>query len=171
MELTDLLPLDKWVELEKEIVGKSGLSASVFNVDGVRITDYKTWSNKLCPEIKGNAKGQTFICAAAHQNISTMAMQSRAPVIEECDAGLVKIVVPIFVGEEFLGGAGGCGLMGEEGEAETFLINQITGIDDAELAALAKDIGVIKDSDAEAVAEFIRKKIETIVADFENKRA
>ena len=170
MKLTDLLPLEAWVELEKEIAEKSGLSASVFDIDGIRITDHKNWSNKLCPVVKANEKGQTFICAAAHQNISTMAMQSREPVIEECDAGLTKIVVPIFAHGEFLGGAGGCGLLGEEGEVETFLIGQVTGIGEEELEALSEGIGVIKERDAEATAKFIQERIRKIVSDYEEGR-
>ena len=33
MELTDLLPLEKWKELEKEITRRSGLDANIFNIN------------------------------------------------------------------------------------------------------------------------------------------
>jgi len=87
MKLTDILPVEKWVELEKDINERFGLNASVFDREGVRITDFKKWANKLCPVVKGNKKGQTYICAAAHQNIAGQAKQTRKPVIGECDAG------------------------------------------------------------------------------------
>ena len=41
MKLTDLLPIEKWVELEKEIYEKSGLDVNVFDPDGYRITAFK----------------------------------------------------------------------------------------------------------------------------------
>ena len=108
MDLTDLFPLDKWVELEKEINRRSGLNATVFDSNGTRITDFKKWSNSLCPLIKANEKGQTFICSSAHQNIAAVAKKTRKPVVKECDAGMAKIVVPVFVHDEFLGCVGGC---------------------------------------------------------------
>ena len=39
MKLVDILPIEKWVEIEKEINRQSGLNAAVYDVAGVRITD------------------------------------------------------------------------------------------------------------------------------------
>ena len=111
MGLTDLAPLEAWAQIEKESFKKFNLQSSVFNTDGIRITDIKNWANKICPEIKSTDKGQSFICATAHMNLANQARQTKKPVIEECDAGLVKIVIPIFIDDEFLGAAGGCGLL------------------------------------------------------------
>jgi len=120
MELTDLLPLEKWKELEKEITRTSGLDANIFNIDGIRITDYKNWANKLCPAIKATDKGQSYICAVAHMNLSAQAKQTQKSLVEECDAGLVKIIVPIFVKDEFLGAVGACGFLLDNGEVDLF---------------------------------------------------
>ena len=43
MKLTDVLPLEKWIELEKEINRRSGLNASVFDINGIRISDFQKW--------------------------------------------------------------------------------------------------------------------------------
>ena len=96
MKLTDIASLNRWLGLEQKINERSGLNASVFNVDGVRITDFKRWANKLCPLIKADEKGQNYICAVAHQNIAAQARRTRKPVIAECDAGLMKLVAPII---------------------------------------------------------------------------
>jgi len=45
MKLLDILAVEKWVELEKEINERSGLNATVFGVGGIRITDFKEWVN------------------------------------------------------------------------------------------------------------------------------
>ena len=126
MKLIDILPVEKWIELEKEINRRSGLNASIFYADGISITDFKKWANKLCPVIKTIEKGQNFICSIAHQNTANQAKKTRKPVTVECDAGLVKVVVPIFVYNEFLGVAGGCGLMLSDGEVDSYLINKTT---------------------------------------------
>jgi len=121
MKLTDILPVKKWEALEKEINKRFDLNAPVFDKDGIRITDFKKWVNNLCPVIKANKRGQSFICAVAHQNIAAEAEKTKQPVIGECDAGFVKIAVPIFVGDEFLGVAGGCGRINHGNRVEFFL--------------------------------------------------
>lgn len=169
MKLNDILPLEKWIDLEKEIHRRSGLNASVFDADGARITDFQKWANRLCPVIKSNKNGQSFICATAHLNISEQAKRTRKCVIEECDAGLVKMAVPIFVGEEFLGVAGGCGLKQKGGEVEGFLINKTTGIGVKEIENLSKDIGIITGARLKSVIKYIEEEINWIKHDFEEQ--
>ncbi len=164
MKLTDLLPLEKWVELEEEIHTRSGLESNVFNTDGIRITDNKVWVNRLCPAIKATDKGQAFICAVAHMNLANQAKDEQRAVIEECDAGLMKIVVPIFVDGEFIGAVGACGLLPADGEVDAFLVNKITEIDEETVEALCEDLAVIEKNSAEEVAQFIWERIERIVS-------
>ena len=161
MKLTDILPLNRWIELEKEINARFGLDANVFDTAGIRISDFKKWANKLCPEIKATDKGQSFICAQA--------MKGREAVIEACDAGLMKVVVPIFANDTFLGAVGACGVLLDDGEVETFLINKITDIAEEKAEALAADIGTIKREDAEELARFVQEKIDGIIGDYLNK--
>jgi ligand-binding sensor protein len=169
MKLTDIAPLNIWVELEQKINERSGLNASVFNVDGVRITDFKKWANKLCPVIKADEKGQDYICAVAHQNLAAEAKHSRQPVIAECDAGMMKLVVPIFLNGEFLGVAGGCGYILENGEVDTFMVNKTIGIAEEKIMNLSDDIPVMTPEQAKSHAKFIQVEIKQIIKQHENK--
>ncbi|MGD8665060.1 MAG: PocR ligand-binding domain-containing protein [Desulfobacterales bacterium] len=163
MKLTDIAPLEEWLELEQKINARSGLNASVFDVAGVRITEFKRWANKLCPIIKSDEKGQNFICAVAHQNIAAQAERTRQPVIAECDAGLMKLVVPIFVDGTFLGVAGGCGVILENGEVDSFMVNKTIGIDEGKLKDLSADIPVMTTQQAQAHAVFIQHEVDQII--------
>ena len=163
MELTEIAPLEVWARIENESFEKFGMQSSVFNVDGVRITDTKNWSNQLCPAIKATDKGQSFICATAHMNMANQARQTRKPVIDECDAGLAKIVVPIFVGDEFVGAAGGCGLLLDDGEVDSFAVNKIVEIEEDRVAALSAGIPAITSETAEAICHFFTDKIDDLV--------
>ncbi len=167
MKLIDILPIEKWVELEKEIYKRSGLDSSIFDMDGIRISEYKEWVNRLCPVIKDNDKGQSFICAVAHMNIAALAMQTKTFVIEECDAGLLKLVVPILVKDEFVGAVGACGLLLDDGEVDFFMVNKTIGIDEDDVVRLSDDIGRITTEDAERLGKFITAQIDEIVSDFE----
>ena len=170
MKLLDILPVEKWIELEKEINKRSGLNASVFDSEGIRITDFKKWANRLCPVVKANEKGQSYICAVAHQNAANQAKKTREPVIIECDAGLVKVVVPIFVDDEFLGVAGGCGLLSKGSEVDSFLINKTTGIDVGEIENLSDNIATISSAKLNSVIKCIEQELEWIKHDFRNQR-
>ncbi|MEJ2100307.1 MAG: PocR ligand-binding domain-containing protein [Desulfobacterales bacterium] len=169
MKLTDIATLEQWIKLEQKINARSGLNASVFDVDGVRITDFKKWANKLCPAIKADEKGQTYICATAHQNIAAQAKQTRRAVIAECDAGLMKIAVPIFLNDEFMGVAGGCGYIIGDGEVDLFLVNKTTGIANEKLINLADDIPTMTPQQAESLARFIEDEVEQIIKEYENR--
>ena len=168
MKLTDLLPLEKWKEFEKEITRRSGLDANIFGTDGVRTTDYKNWANRLCPAIKATDKGQSYICAVAHMNLATQAKQTRTSLIEECDAGLVIIIVPVFAKDEFLGAVGACGMLLDGGEVDAFLVNMTTGIDEKEIERLASDIGAISIENARSIVAYVEGKLGKIVREFEN---
>lgn len=165
MKPTDICPLERWKELEKKITAISGLDANVFDVKGFRITDYKHWANGLCPAIKDTDKGQSFICAVAHMNLAAQAARSGTVVIEECDAGLVKMVVPIYFRGEFAGSVGACGLLPEDGEIDPFLINKIAGIEEEKIERLSEAIDVIKTDDLKSLAEFIEEEIGGILAE------
>ncbi len=162
MKLTDILPLEKWVELEKEINRRSDLNASVFDIKGIRISDFQKWPNRLCPFIKANARGQSFICAVAHMNLAAQAQQTGKAVIEECDAGLFKVVYPVFAKGEFLGVVGGCGLLLDDSETDTFLINKITDIDEEKLEELSNGIGRKSRTEIEELAQFLKEEVDKI---------
>ena len=164
MKLTDLAPLEKWIALEKDIHKKSGLDVNVFDTKGYRISEFKNWANRLCPEIKATDKGQSFICAPAHMNIATLAMRSKQPVIEECDAGMLKLVVPIILNDEYVGAVGACGFLLDDGEVDSFLVNKMTDINEDKVEKLAEGIDSITTEKAEILAQYIADQIAAIVA-------
>ncbi|MFC1817043.1 PocR ligand-binding domain-containing protein [Thermodesulfobacteriota bacterium] len=163
MNLIEIAPLEKWIELEKDIYQRSGLDVNVFDIQGHRISDFKNWANRLCPEIKAVDKGQSFICAPAHMNIAIQAMRSKQPAIEECDAGLLKMVVPIFIEEEFIGAVGACGLLLDDGAVDSFLVNKITGIDEDRVVDLSRGIPSITTQKAKALSNYITERLSRIV--------
>ena len=169
MELTDLAPLEDWIQLEKNISRHTGMNAAVFSAGGMRITDYVFWANHLCPRIKSHEKGQKYICAVAHQNLAARAARSGRAVIDACDAGMIKLVVPILVDGAFIGAAGGCGSL-ETGEAvDTYMVHKTIGLPEAQIGTLASNIRVLSRLQAEAYADFIEDKIQQILGDFTRK--
>jgi ligand-binding sensor protein len=166
MKLTDIAPLEHWMALENEIHSRSGMDANVFDTRGYRISPQKHWANALCPAVKETDKGQSFICAPAHMNIAAQAMRSRRTAIEECDAGLIKLVVPVLLDDEFIGVVAACGMIGEGGEIDTFLVNKMTGIEEEKVATLAATVPSITLEKARELSRFIEGRVAAILAGF-----
>jgi ligand-binding sensor protein len=164
MKLTEIAPLERWMELENDINQRSGMDANVFDPKGYRISPQKHWANPLCPAIKDTDKGQSFICAPAHMNIAAQAMRSREAVIEECDAGMIKLVVPIIRNGEFLGAVGACGMRFSDSDIDAFLVNKMTDIDEEKVEALAAAVPSITRDRAEQLARYIRDQVAAILA-------
>jgi ligand-binding sensor protein len=163
MELTDILSKEEWIRFEKELSDRFRLNCTVYNTEGNSITGSQNWCNRLCPEIKANRESLAAICAPANQNFTAQVRQTRSAVVDECDAGLLKISVPIFVGDEFLGTAGGCGLLLEDGEVEDFMVQKTTGMDEDEISALCGGIGSMTEEEAREVASAIEERLSRIV--------
>lgn len=170
MKLEDIYPLDEWMELENEINRRTGLDANVFNTDGIRISEVKNWANRLCPAIKATDKGQSFICAVAHMNVAALAKNTSEPVIEECDAGLLKMVVPIFVGDEFIGAVGACGYLLADGEVDDFMINRTTDISEEQIQSLSDDLPSIATDKVEELAQYVQAEITRIVSQYQRNQ-
>jgi ligand-binding sensor protein len=102
--------------------------------------------------------------------MATVARNTRKPVIEECDAGMLKIVAPIFVGDELVGTAGGCGKIFEGGEVETFMVNRASDIPEDKVEELARTVGTAKRRDMEELADFIARRISEIVGAYEKNK-
>jgi ligand-binding sensor protein len=143
MELTDILSKQGWVQFEKALFGRFAVNSTVYDRSGTGVTGKPRWCNRVCPQIKANKDSLAAICSPGNQYFMAQAEKTRKPVIGECDAGLVKIAVPIFVEKAFMGTAGGCGRLPEGGKVETFLIAKTLGLSEAQVIDLCHGLGSI----------------------------
>ena len=166
MDLTDILPLEKWVEIEKELNRQSGFNAAVYDAQGMRITDFKKWSNRLCPAIRETQKGLQSICSVAHQNVAARVVKTRETVIDECDAGLMKFAVPIIVDDELIGVAGGCGKLRGEGKVDAYLVHRTADLDEKFVEGLASDIETIDEDRLTSVINCVEEEVAEIIEEY-----
>lgn len=163
MDLLDILAKEEWLALETELHERFGMNCTVYNADGLSFTGQPNFCNPLCPAIKKNPDSLAAICAPGNQNFMSRAKASGKPVVDECDAGMVKIAVPIFVDGEFMGTAGGCGRLYPEGEVETFLIQKTSGMSEDEIAGLAAEVDRMTPEEALAMADFLVDRLAEIL--------
>jgi len=169
MELIDIVSKNEWARFEKELHDRFHMNCTVYNTSGIGITGKPNWCNKICPVIKANKDSLAAICAPGNQYFMAQAKKTKQAVIGECDAGLMKIAVPIFVDGAFFGTAGGCGRLPAGGEVENFMIEKTTGLNETEISELCQILEPITANEAEQMAIFIEGRISEYVTPHNTK--
>ena len=160
MRLADFMPIEDWLAFQAEVDNRFDTGTVVYDVEGMQATPYDCKRNPLCQAIRSRPDGQIQICARAQQAIAAMARRTHETAIEECDAGMVKLVVPVFSADEFLGTSGICGFLRHDEEVDAFYVGKVTGLPEAEIEGLAKSVRRVTREEMEAMAEFMTGRIE-----------
>jgi ligand-binding sensor protein len=104
------------------------------------------------------------ICSVAHTALAAEAKANKKTVVEDCDAGLLKICVPVFKEEEFVGVVGGCGLLSPDGEIDAFMVEKAAGLSEAQTAELAAEVRRLTPERIEEAVRWIEDRVAAIVA-------
>lgn len=163
MNPLDLLPQDEWARLERELTQQTGLTAVVFDPTNARVTTATTWANDLCPLIKGEPQSATQICAMAQQAIVAVARTTGTAVVDECDAGMVKIVAPIIVDGELVGSVSGCGRVLEGTQLEEEYAAESVGAPVEDVHSRVASVRTISVEEAQAHARLMQERVDAIV--------
>ncbi|QJB55479.1 PocR ligand-binding domain-containing protein [Pseudodesulfovibrio sp. zrk46] len=163
MELTDFMPEEGWVALQNELHQRFNLNADVMNKEGKRLRD-NTWGNDLCKAIREDAKGFGAICAPAGQMFLQLMQKGQKPFAEECDAGMMRVCVPVLKDGEFLGAVGGCGLVADEGEVDGFTIEMMSDLDAELITQAAKGVSVASEDRVQEIQDFIQERVAEALA-------
>jgi ligand-binding sensor protein len=92
----------------------------------------------LCASVRDDKDALTFICAQTNTAMLAVVKKRLQPEVDCCEAGLLRLVVPIVQNNELIGQVTACGLATEDDETDTFLVAKQLGIPEAEVAELAK---------------------------------
>jgi ligand-binding sensor protein len=133
MELPDIMPIEKWKQLVEDIHARFGFNGTAYYINNNVMVKSDGWANKICPAIK--AGDSRVVCATAQQHSSKKVQEEKVTVIEECDIGFTKFLIPIFVNNELTGMIGGCGCLSGNREVDSFYVSKLLkkeeeGIDD-----------------------------------------
>jgi ligand-binding sensor protein len=161
VELTDVMTVEGWRKLSEEIFSRFGLNGVVLDKNNVPVHAPVGWANQICPQIKGG--DNRVICASAQQSMSKIAQERKEPVIEECDLGFVKFVVPIFVHNEFLGTVSGCGYLLKDSEVDAFYIGKLLKKEEREVESLLTTLYRISQDKLSEAVRYVHKQVGEIL--------
>lgn len=161
MELTDIMPVEVWKQLAEDIFTRFGFNGAVYDKNNNVFAKSEGWANKVCPSIK--AGDSRILCAAAQQWCSKEAKEKKEAAIVECDAGLIKFAVPIFVDDELIGTVGGCGCLLGDTELDAFYIGKLLKREEEEIKDLLITVPCISQDKVTEAIRYIQEKMNKIV--------
>jgi ligand-binding sensor protein len=161
MDLTDLISEHDLIALRQELHDTFGLNADIMDADGKRLAG-NTWGNDLCRAIREDDKGFGAICAPAGQMFGQL-MKKGEPFAEFCDGGMMRVSVPVMVGGEFVGAVGGCGLVPDDDEVDTFSIGMMSGLDESFIDEKVGTVKSASEAQVQEIIRFIRERVQGLM--------
>ncbi|BBD08487.1 PocR ligand-binding domain-containing protein [Desulfovibrio ferrophilus] len=163
MKMSNLIPTEQWIALEQELNERSGFNCCIIDEVGIRITAYRNWANPLCPKIRRDAKGLAEICAQVPSAIEALPLKRNEMRLTTCAAGLLVIAMPIFLGTDFVGYLGCCGLLPSGGRIDTLKVGLATGLSAQKIEQLSKGIERLNPKEIDAAGEYLKRRLEDIL--------
>ena len=171
MEMTDILPVAAWAELERDITERFGVNAHVYNDKGQPFTGHATWENKLCLAIRESKSAATGICAVINQVLGHEVRETKAPAITDCDAGMLVVCVPLFIKGELVGMVGGCGGFADDNEPEAYLLEKMAGLSEDKVEEICAGMPRKTAAEVQALSDYIEGRVAEIVKGYEARQA
>lgn len=126
----------QWREILRKIQQETGMEASLTDSEGSILLEEGD-RFPICKRIREKKEALTFICSQTNSAMLGEVKGTLKPAIEECEAGFLRIAIPIVDDGELTGQIVACGLRSED--FDPFLISKQLGISEEEAEDLAKE--------------------------------
>jgi ligand-binding sensor protein len=153
MTLKEMKPIEEWEEILRRFSTDVKMTTCLADAEGNPI---RCVSDRypLCTAIRDNPDSLTFICSQTSTVMTAVVRKTRKPEVDLCQAGLVRLVVPIVHEGEMIGQINACGLVSEGEEIESFMIAKQLGLSEEEVLELA---GKTPSASEKELGEFAEK--------------
>lgn len=133
----DIMSKKEWEGLLDRFARKINMAACLGDAKGSPI-QCRSDRYPLCVAIRGNQETLTYICSQASATMSAVVMKTMKPELDYCQAGLMRVVVPIVGDGATIGQIFACGLASGEDEIDTSLLARQLGISEDEVRDMVK---------------------------------
>ena len=159
-ELTvyDVNSRENWQKLLDEAQAAVGMPAALLDPNNA-ILQSSGERNELCTEIRSRKESLPVICGQSQKFMAETARTQKATLVEICEGGMAKLVVPIFREQNYLGCVTTCGSLLPQTEVETFLIQKASGMGEDAIAAMAGTVPTVQKEDRERLGEDLFRRV------------
>lgn len=113
----------------------------------------------LCAGIRENEKSLTFICSQTNTAMLAVVSKTRQPEIDFCEAGMIRVVVPIIRNGDMIGMVTACGLASRDEAINTFLISRELGVSEEQVINMAKTTPFGSEKDVKEAAHALFRQL------------
>jgi ligand-binding sensor protein len=157
MKLQDIFSVEEWDTVLGSFRTVVGIAPITFDATGSPVTS-PCFTCEACRMIKSTPEGAKR-CKAGHIKMVAEAKESRKAMVKFCHAKFLKVTIPIFYGDEFLGITGGCNILPANAQPEDSFYMQLgteIGVNGEQLAREVKKAKKVPNS-------IIEMQIQTLV--------
>jgi ligand-binding sensor protein len=158
LSVYDLNSRETWQELLDETQSALGMPTALLDPDNI-ILQSSGERNELCREIRSRNNAKPVICGQSQQFMAEMARTQKSSIVEICEAGMAKLVVPVFRDKNYLGSITACGSMLPETAIETYLVEKATGIGGDAIAEMAEKVPTVQKEQLQQLAEDLFRRL------------
>ncbi len=141
MDLFEIRDRDDWMKLLTDAFEKSGLAMSLTDPGGKIVLSAGT-RNPLCTNIRENSQALTYICSQTNTAMTQQVKKTMQSVLDTCDAGMLRIAIPIIRNGELVGQITGCGVAEDLEEIDPFYLSQQIGRSEKDVEELVGQVPV-----------------------------
>ncbi len=152
MKLFERMSKEEWNEILQRVAEDTRMTVGLTDENGNLVLQTQGERCALCTKIRERKESLTFICSQCNTAMLEEAKQALKPVLDSCDAGLTRMVVPILNEGVLIGQLTACGGAPEKEEIDLFLIARQVGTTEDEVAVLATRIPVVSTDEIETIA-------------------
>ena len=153
MNMYSIRTKQEWQKVLDSIHEELGMSSAITDKEN-RVLQVSGERNPLCSRIRSFEEALAFICSQAQQSMAQETKKKKRPVIDACDAGMAKFVVPVFYQGDFVGTLTACGARIPGTELETFLIEKATKANGRDIEEL---IQLVPQCDEKTIAKVVQR--------------
>ena len=158
LSVYDLKSRETWQELLEETHSALGMPTALLDSGNI-ILQSSGERNELCREIRSRSNAKPVICGQSQQFMAEMARTRQSSVVEICEAGMAKLVVPVFHDQNCLASLTACGCLLPETEIETYLIEKTTGMGEDAIAGMAEKIPAAQEEQLQQLADDLFRRL------------
>ena len=156
----ELMSREDWTGMLARIAEETSMTATLTDDKGNHILEEQGQRYPLCLKIREQEASRTFICSQTNVAMLEEVKRTKRPLIHECEAGLVRMVVPVCREGVLIGQVTACGLATEEEEEiDPFLIAKQVGLSEGEVEDLATLTPAISKADVGRIADRLHAEL------------
>ncbi len=148
----ELKPEAEWHAILDRLFAETTMAACLSNGKG-EVLFCRGERFPLCAAIKGTPTAATYICGQTNTAMLAVVKRTLRPAIDLCEAGLLRMVIPIVRDGALVGQVFACGLAAEGEELDPFMVAKQLGVGEERVTELASATRAISEAELTPVAD------------------